>query len=107
MQFASIYSAISAQDQVGGYAPTYSAAPTFTNIPCTAQPHEYEEVYEDGRVTQMRRWRLMFADDPQLKPRDKIVFSAPDGTIHTVFVELSRDEGGRGMAYTVRGTERL
>lgn len=107
MQSASIYSAIGAQDQVGGYAPTYSDTPAHANVLCTAQPHEYEEVYEDGRVTQLRKWRLMFTDDMGVRPRDKIVFSAPDGTIHTIFAELSRDEGGRGMAYTVRGTERL
>lgn len=105
-QSASIYAAISGQDAVGGYSPTYGSSPTLAGVLCSAQPKEYEEVFENNRVTRYRSWELFFSVDPGVMPRDKIVFSAQDGTIHTIYVQTSRDEAGRGMAYAVRGTER-
>ena len=74
---------------------------------CSAQPHEYEETYENDRITQSRAWILMFTDDPIVRPRDKVVWTDSASISHTGFVQTSRDEAGRGMAYSVRVMEKL
>ncbi len=105
-QPCAVYPAVRGQDTTGGVQFTNSDAAS-SLLTCSAQPHEYEEVYENDRLTQLRHWRLMFATEPGLLPRDKVTWSDPAGVSHTGFVLTSRDEAGRGAAYTVKVVEKL
>ena len=105
-QSVNIYAAIKGQDRAGG--PSYSY-PVLTQyaVPCTCQPTGFSEIEENGRLTVMRQWRLMFGRDTAAGLRDKIIFTDPAGVSHTLYVQATRDEAGRGMAYSVTATERI
>lgn len=101
-----VYSAIRGQDTTGGVQYTYSDSASQVLI-CSAQPHEYEEVYEGERITQVRHWRFMFAANPSVRPRDKVMWNDSSGGSHIGFVQTFRDEAGRGAAWTARVIEKL
>lgn len=102
---ADVYTAVPGQDRGGGFTPTYPVSPTYPAIPCTAQPQGFVETYDQGVLIQQREWRIMFGGYVPIKLRDKIVFSSADGD-HTVYVLATRDEAGRGMAFSVKAAER-
>lgn len=101
-----VYPATQSQDTSGGLQFTYPDNAS-RMLECSAQPHEYEEIYENDRLTQYRSWVLMFEYDPILRPRDKVTWTDSASIFHTGFVQTSRDEAGRGMAYSVRVTEKI
>lgn len=105
-QSCSVYPATRGQDTTGGVQFTYAVTPS-QSLMCSSQPHEYEEVYDNDRLTQLRHWRLMFNADPGVRPRDKMAWTDKAGVTHTGFVLTSRDEAGRGAAYTVKVVETL
>lgn len=105
-QACMIYPATQGQDTSGGVQFTYSSSAA-RMVACSAQPHEYEEVYENDRITQYRSWVLMFENDPFVRPRDKLAWIDSANITHIGFAQTSRDEAGRGMAYSVRVTEKL
>lgn len=105
-QTCAIYRATRGQDTSGGASYSYGSSAS-ASLACSAQPHEFEEVYENDRVTQVRHWRLMFTVDPGLLSRDKVVWTDRAGVTHTGFVQASRDEAGRGAAWTARVIEKL
>ena len=105
-QSCQVYPATRGQDTTGGVQYTYPIAASM-GLRCSAQPHEYEEIYENDRITQVRHWRLMFTSDPGVKPRDMLVWTDHASLTHTGYVQTSRDEAGRGLAYTVRAIEKL
>jgi hypothetical protein len=106
IQSCSVYPAIATTDATGGIQFTYPSSASGA-IPCTAQPREYEEAYENERVTLVRVWWLMFATDPGIRPRDKLTWDEPGGLSHTGFTRASRPEANRGAAWSVTVVEKL
>lgn len=102
----SIYSAIRTQDTTGGVQYSYATSATAT-LMCSAQPIKYEEIYEGDRVTIMRHWNLIFDSDPRVRPRDEMIWTDFANATHIGFVQASRDEAGRGLAYSVRVMEKI
>src|SRR6185437_1836460 len=85
------YAAVQLADRDGGNKYGYPAL-TSGGLPCSAQPGEpVEAVDEQGRVTQMTQWKLIFADPIQAKALDKFIYIDNSGVVHTLFVEAGRD----------------
>ncbi len=102
-----IYRSTPGRDVEGGATFPYPSGPTYSQVPCTAQPNSYgQEVSDAGRITNLTSWRLMFAIPLVVNPRDKIVFLDQAGINHIIIVDSSRDEAGRGAAFSIVGTER-
>lgn len=101
-----IYTALSSQDKDGG--PQYQATPTALGIPCSIQPKEVDEIIDDqNRITQVQYYHVFFAEDPGVRPRDKLLYSDSRGLTRTLFCRATRDEGGRGAAFVVRAIEKI
>jgi hypothetical protein len=95
-------------DIAGGMVFAYPSAPTARQVPCTIQATMIREVVdEQDRITQVLEYKVMFAGFQNVSPRDKLLYQDPAGTTHTLFVEVQRDEAGRGAAFTVRATEKI
>jgi hypothetical protein len=111
---ASVYQALgptsgaAQSDTIGGPLWQYSSTPTYSNIPCTAQAGEYDEIVDaQERVTRIRHWRLMASGPWRVKARDKIIYTTVRGLTHTLYVADERDEAGRDAAFTVKCVERI
>ena len=103
-----IYPATVGQDADGAYNPTYSSLPAQQNIPCAAQPRQVEELFDDqNRIMRFKRYHVFFNDNPEVTPRDKLIVTHSDGSFSTLFVDATRNEGGMGVYYVTRATERL
>jgi hypothetical protein len=103
-----IYPAAVGQDIDGAYKPTYSAQPSWQNLPCNAQPRQGEEVFdEQNRISRVKHYHVFFNGNPNVTPRDKLVVTDPDGTTHILYVEADRNEGGFSVYYVIRCIERL
>ena len=102
-----IYIANPGRDPDGGVQFPYPSQPTMKGVACSVQPHTTGElVDEQQRITAWSEYRIMFGSPQNLSPRDKIVWTDASGTTRTLFVEVPRDEAGRGAAFTVFATER-
>ncbi len=102
-----IYSAVLGRDRDGGYQPTYPSK-TYSAVPCSAQQKGIAEVSDQDRITEVQLWRIMFGFPfPVVKARDKILYVDFAGTTHTLFVDSSQDNAGRGAALTIQCTERV
>ena len=105
---ADIYVSISGRDNDGGVTFPYPVTPTISQEPCSAQAMAfYEDVGQDGRITMVTEWKLIFADSITVSPRDKIVTVDPLGVVRTLYVEAGRDNAGRDSAFTVSAIERV
>ncbi len=62
---------------------------------------------ELNRITEVLTYHIFFADDPGLKPRDKMTFVDTLGVNHILFVRATRNEAGRYAAWVVRAIEKL
>jgi hypothetical protein len=100
------YAATAGQDADGGVQYTYPAYPTRARLACSAQPGPVEEVMDQGRLIQERRWAFLLG--PPLAPgiRDKLVHTDSAGVVHTCFVHIEQDQAGRGSTYIVTAIER-
>lgn len=89
-----------------GYDPTYSATPDVAGVPCSVQ-NSSRMGGETGtaRLTQVNEYDVMFAADYGLMIRDRLVWVDSAGTSHTLYIETSYDNAGRGAAFTVSCTE--
>lgn len=86
----------------------YASQPAQQAIPCNAQPRLVEEIFdEQQRISRVRRYHVFFNDNPNVSVRDKMIVQQPDGSTHTLFVEVDRDEGGMGAYFVIRAIERL
>jgi hypothetical protein len=95
-------------DGVGGPVWTYPPTPSCRGVRCTAQAGSIAEVVDDqDRVTRVIEWKMMFASQQVIKPRDKIIYVDAGCVTHTIYVEIQRDEAGRGGAFTVHLIERI
>lgn len=103
-----IYVGVSGQDSE--LAPTFSypAVPTYSNVACSVQ---YTDTGLDPealkRLTMVSLYDVMFAADPHLKPRDKLVWldTTPNRTLQVESCPPS--EAGRGSAWVVRCIEKV
>lgn len=105
-----IYQAISPTmgDSAGGMVIIYPPFPTFGQVPCTIQAGEILEIVdEQDRITQYLSYKIMFARQQPVTPRDKGVYVDPLGVQRILFADVQRDEAGRGAAFTVRWTEKV
>jgi hypothetical protein len=105
-----IYAALDGppSDGIGGPVWPYPPTPTYSRVACTAQPVEYEELVDaQERVTQLVHWRLIFASQQAIDPKDKFIFVDSSGVTHTLFVNAQRDNASRGAAFTVKAVERI
>jgi hypothetical protein len=102
-----IYVGVPGLDAVRAPQWTYPDLPTLRDIPCTVQSLGPMEVVDDqNRITQTSAYMVMFASDPGVKPRDKIIWRDNTRTLRTLFVQSSFDEAGRGAAFTIRAIEK-
>ncbi len=103
-----VYRNISAQDAAGGPQFTYPAAPSLLGLACSVQYRDTgldEQTF--GRLTVVNIYHIIFAIDPKLKPRDKVVWRDAD-PVRTLFVESNPpSEAGRRAAFVVRAVERV
>ena len=101
-----IYKSTSGRDTDGGVVFSYPALPSFRAAPCTVQPHSSAETEDQGRITKIVIYKIMFGSYLGLSPRDLIVWVDPQGVTHRIFANADRDEAGRGAAWTVFAEER-
>lgn len=103
-----IYLATKGRGTDGDPTFTYSSTPNQSGFPCSCQPLEAEEVIdEQGRLTEIMPYHVIFNDNPQVKPRDKIQWTDSNGVTHLLFVRATRNEGGANSYWFVRAIERL
>lgn len=102
-----IFQSMSARDNDGGPQYPYPSKPTYLNQACTVQPIGAAEVEDQGRITMIRSYKIMFGVPIALNPRDKIVWVDNVGNTRNIFVQANRDEAGRGAAFTVYAEERV
>ena len=103
----SVYPAIMGQDADAAYRPTYSTSSS-TTVCCSVQPRMVEEVFDDQqRIQRILNYHVFFTCEPNVKPRDHLVWQDQTGAIHTLIVQATRNEGGVGLAWVVRAIERL
>lgn len=98
------------QDADAGLDPSGAyPTPSATNVPCSAQCHDSEEVDAAGRVTVERHWKILFAVNPGVKTRARVDIKDPaTGTVtDSVYVEPARDDAGRGACFVVKGVQRV
>ena len=103
-----IYQAVTSADSAGGMVFTYPPIPTFSQVACTIQAGEILEIIdEQDRITQYLSYKIMFADQQPVVPRDKGIYIDTLGIQRILFADVQRDEAGRGSAFTVRWTEKV
>jgi hypothetical protein len=92
----------------GGYSPAYNATPSISDFPCSVQYDGAAEGVMDelNRVTEIRRYAILCGQDPLVDARDMLVYVDNSGDSHTLFVEASNDQAGRGSCWRIQATER-
>lgn len=102
-----IWDAVQTQDVDGGPQYTYPSV-TRANVPASCQAGEVAELIdEQGRVTRMLEYKVVFAFNPGVTARDQITFTDSAGQSHILFAQATRDEAGRGSTWIVRAIEKL
>jgi hypothetical protein len=102
-----IYVATPGRDSDGGVQFPYPASLAMRGVACTVQPQVVAEIEDQGRVTKITEFKIIFGTPQNLSPKDKIVWVDNAGVTRLMFVEADRDEAGRGAAFTVHATERV
>jgi hypothetical protein len=108
-----IYPAISGQDTAGSYVPTYASIPSRAQCPCSVQQQDVEEEIDIGvggqqRLTRVRNYKVIFGSpDPRVRPRDRLVWIDDSGITRFLIVQVTKDNAGRGVVFTVYATERI
>ena len=80
------------------------------SVPCSVQAGEAQVVYDVQQrpSAQVRDYLIVFASDPGLAVRDKIVWIDDLGISHTIFASgPATCAAGRLAAWEAHGTERL
>jgi hypothetical protein len=92
----------------GGYSPVYPSTPSLPSLACSVQYKKTSESVLDelDRVTEIRTYSILCRQDPLVDPRDMIIYVDNTGNSHTLFVEASQDEAGRGSCWMIHATER-
>ncbi len=101
-----LYRASRGPDADGGPQFLYNASPDLAGQAASVQYVDTgEEVDELDRVSKVNWYHVIFSNNPQAKPRDKIVWKEGNLT-HTMFVESNPpSEAGRASAWIVRAKE--
>ncbi len=100
-----IYRATTGRDLDGGVKFPFSLVAQ--GVPCTAQAQSFGEDNSLERITEVNEWKVIFGAEQNVSPRDKLVLTDSQGVLRTLIVEASRDEAGRGAAFTVRAVEKV
>lgn len=92
----------------GAYQPTYESLPDVADFPCSVQYSEKPErdAGELDRITEIRRYSVLCKTDPLVSPNDMILYVDHSGNQHTLYVEASNDQAGRGSCWLIQATER-
>lgn len=90
-----------------GYRPTYPDTPDVSSIPCSVQPTQLVAGEEGGpqRVNVINAYRVITSRDWNMGVRDKLVWTDTLGVSRTLFVETTKDNAGRGAAFSVVAVE--
>ncbi len=107
LNLVNIFKAGPGRDTDGGVQYPYPTLPTLANVPCTAQATGSGEIEDQGRITKITEWKMIFGSYLGISPRDQMVWQDPQGVSHTAFAKADRDEAGRGSAFTVFAEERV
>lgn len=94
------------RDVEGGVQFPYPATPSFADIPCTIQGRASEIIDDQRRITQLTTYRIIFAQQYPVSPRDMIQYTDARGASRTIFIESIEDMAGRRSVFTVYATER-
>jgi hypothetical protein len=95
-------------DTIGAPVWSYPPIPTYAHVRCTAQALGLKEVVdEQERVTQVVEWLLMFSINQPVSPRDMVLYKDTADGLHTIFIETSKDNAGRGGQFTWMGQEKV
>ena len=103
-----IYVGIPAQDTEGGPQWAYPPTPTYGAVPSTVQYQDaIEDVAEQGRVTIINTYWIMFGKSLNLRPRAKVVWIdvTPAKVLFTDGIPPS--EAGRQGQFTIRAIEKI
>jgi hypothetical protein len=78
-------------------------------VACSVQPGDPETVYDaQGRPSAVRGYHLVFAADPGLAQRDRVVWVDGLGVTRRLHAAgPATDQAGRSGAFRVRATERV
>jgi hypothetical protein len=104
-----LYVGSTVQDAEGGFQQVYPAIPTSAQVPCSVQYQETaEEVNEQGRITIINTYWIIFAEPTNLTPRDQIIWVDPAGVTRTLFTDgIPPSEAGRHGPFTIRAIEKV
>jgi Tfp pilus assembly protein PilV len=103
---ADLFRALPAKDAAS--APQYQERAYKQNVPCSIQPTDVELLIDDqNRITELQRYDVIFSQNPGLRPNDMIHYVDVLGMTRTIFVRATKDEGGRGVCFTIKAIERL
>jgi len=91
----------------GGYAPIYATTANILNLPCTVQYTGVEKTVDElNRITELRHYAILCQSDPGTDPDDMLVYVDNSGISHTLFVNATNDQAGRGSCWRIQATER-
>lgn len=107
-KFAGLANAPNLTTQDGGYSPGFNTTPNISGFPCSVQYRNQSEgtTEELNRVTEVREYSILCGSDPQVDPRDQILYVDNSGNPHTLYVEASNDQAGRGGCWRIKAVER-
>jgi hypothetical protein len=105
----SIYRNISGPDVDGGPQYAYASTPTYANVPASVQYFDTveDEAGSEGleRVSQINRYKILLNFNPNVSPRDQIIW-VENGVTHTMVVVANPpSEAGRGNPFMIRAHE--
>ena len=91
----------------GGYAPSFNTTPNVSDFQCSVQYQKASEATDElSRTTELRTYSIICGTDPEVGPRDLIIYVDNTGVLHNLYVEASNDQAGRGSCWRVTATER-
>lgn len=102
-----VYQSYAGRDTDGGIQFPYPVPPSLPAVPCSVQAVSSTETEDQGRITKIVTYEVMFGSFLGLSPRDMIVYRDPGGIAHFLFAKADRDEAGRWAAFTVFCEERV
>ena len=101
-----VYANTAGQDAVRAPAFNYPDIPTIPGAACSVQ-YVATDVDENmfAKLTTVNHYDVMFASNPRLKPRDKVVWTDPSPNRVLYVQSCPPSEAGRDGAFVVRCVE--
>ncbi len=102
-----IYVGTSSQDAEGAPQWTFPAAPTYSQVPSSVQYEAAAIEEENGRITTINTYWLLFGQSIALMSRARVVWTDVSPA-KTMFIDgIPPSEAGRDSAFTARAIERI